>query len=67
MGNIPYMDENVAKVDFVKSRLEALDQLMRQISDETNCIHHHSILTQGESQSSGSRIESLEQHISALQ
>ena len=44
MANVPYMNKEISAIKLMQSRFETINKTMRQISDETYSVHHHSLL-----------------------
>lgn len=47
MRDVTHMDQNISSMYLVKGRFEALDEAVRKVSDEADCVKHQSLLTIG--------------------
>ena len=63
MADVPHMHEQVSMVELFEGGLEAINETVRQISNEADCVHHYCLLAVWQTDLPLSCIERLEESI----
>ena len=67
MADVPHMHEQVSMVELFEGGLEAINETVRQISNEADRVHHNCLLTIWQSDLSLGCIERLEESVLRLE
>ena len=63
MADVPHMHEQVSMVELFEGGLEAINETVRQISNEADCVHHYCLLAVWQTDLPLGCIECLEESI----
>ena len=63
MADVPHMHEQVSMVELFEGGLEAINETVRQISNEADCVHHYCLLAVWQTDLPLGCIERLEESI----
>ena len=63
VGQVDHLDQHVGPGHLFQGRLEGVDQLVRQLVDETHGVAHDHRLTLAQAHAPGRRVERGEQHV----